>query len=63
VVWGGPVKTDSELKQVDFQVVFKLMGRAVAQSGMAAVKVKVDVEIPGDFQAGFFQRCKGGISG
>ena len=60
--WDGPVKTDRELKQVDFQVVFKLMRRAVAQSGVAKVEVKVDVEVPGDIQAGFFQRGKKGIS-
>ena len=54
---------DSRRRPVDFSVVSKLMERAVAQSGMAAVKVKVDAEIPGDFQAGFFQRGKGGISG
>jgi len=30
---------------------------------MAAVKVKVNIEVPGDFQAGIFQRGKGVISG
>ena len=53
MVWGSPVKTDSKQRPVDFSIVSKWMGRAVAQSGMAAVKVKVNVEVPGDFQAGF----------
>ena len=32
------------------------MGRAVAQSRVAAVEVEVDVKVAGHFQAGFFER-------
>ena len=35
------------------------MGRAVAQSGVAAVEVEVGVEVAGHFQAGFFERGEG----
>jgi len=35
--------------------------RAVAQGGVAAVKVGVDVEVISYFQAGFFKQGKGGV--
>ena len=61
--WVGPVKMDSEQRQVGFQVVFKLVGQSVAGCRMAAVKVEIGVEVVGDFQAGFFQGSKGATAG
>ena len=57
--WGGPVGTDSELRQGDFQVLFKLVRGAVAQGVVAAVEVKVSVGVVGHFQPGFFERGEG----
>ena len=39
------------------------MGRTVAERGVATVEVKVDVEVPGYFQAGFFQGGEGDVAG
>ena len=47
------MKTDSELRWVGFQVLFKLMRRAVAQSKVAVVADGVGVGVMGHFQAGF----------
>jgi len=44
-VWGGPVKTESELRQDGFQVLLKLVRGAVAKSGVAAVGVEAGVEV------------------
>ena len=44
----------SELRSGGFQVVFKLVGRAVAYGGVAAAQVEVGVEVPGNFQLGFW---------
>ena len=50
----SPVKTDSELRKVDFEVEFKLMRRAVIQGGVSAVKVEVGIEVVGHLQSRFY---------
>lgn len=42
---------------------FNLVGRAIAEWGVATVQVEVVVEVPGDLPAGFFQRGKGSVAG
>lgn len=54
----GPVETNSELMDVSFQVVFKLVQRAVTRNGVAAVEVEVGVEVMSDIQASFFEGGK-----
>ena len=49
------METDSEPRQGGFQVLFKLVGRAVAQGRVAAVEVEVGVQVVRHFQAGFFE--------
>ena len=58
-LWGGPVKTDSELRDVGFQVMFELVRRVVAQGGVAAVEFGVGAEVVRHFQAGFFEGGEG----
>ena len=62
-VWGGPVKTASQLRQVGVEFLFKLVRGAVAKSGVAAVGVAVGVEVPGDLRTGFFGRGEGAATG
>lgn len=57
------MKTDSELRWVGFQVLFKLMRRAVAQSKVAVVAGVVRVEVMGHFQAGFSEGSEGRAGG
>lgn len=48
VDWGGPVKTDSALRYADLKVAFELVGRAVAEGGVAPVEVEVGFEVVSD---------------
>lgn len=46
--WGNSVKTDREPRYAELAGAFRLVGRAVGQGGVAAVKVDGGIEVAGD---------------
>ncbi|WP_201986656.1 hypothetical protein [Hymenobacter rubidus] len=47
--WGSSVKTDSELRQGCYELVLKLVERAVAERRVSTVEVEAGAEVRGNF--------------